>query len=69
MTPYEGGQFYFSNRFGFVFTSIVQFKYHNGIDYEGRGFPPDLFVPYPMAARSMGKDVQLEAAMTFLNAN
>jgi carboxyl-terminal processing protease len=68
LADYNGGQFVFDN-FGFVRTSIVQFKYHNGMIYEGKGFPPDEYVPYSRDSLLAGNDVQLSAAVNFINEN
>jgi len=63
---YLGGQFYFAN-FGFVYTSSAMYKYRDGKVYEGKGFPPDQYVPFNSDSVSAGKDTQLEAAIQYLN--
>jgi carboxyl-terminal processing protease len=63
---YDGGQFGFAN-FGYVFTSSSMFKYVNGEIYEGKGFPPDIFVRINPDSVKAGRDVQLQAAINYLN--
>ena len=64
---YQGGQFHFANSFGFVYTSSVQFKYNDGKIYEGKGFPPDEYVPINQDSLNIGRDAQLNAAVRYLN--
>ena len=49
-----------------VTTSSAEFKFINDIVYEGRGFPPDVVVPFDLSAWNTGKDVQLEKAIALL---
>ncbi|HET6252552.1 MAG TPA: S41 family peptidase [Puia sp.] len=63
---YGGGQFSFA-AFGYVYTSSAEYRYRDGKFYEGKGFPPDQYVPVQPAAISTGSDPQLEAAITYLN--
>jgi hypothetical protein len=62
---YGGGQFSFAN-FGYCYTSSVQFKCWDGKIYEGKGFPPDKYVPYNKDSVNAGTDVQLTAAIHYL---
>ncbi len=60
---FNGGQFTAAN-FLFAYTSSSEFRYINKTVYEGKGFPPDVVVPYNAAALSSGRDAALEAAIT-----
>jgi hypothetical protein len=46
-----------------VYTASDQVKYLDGVNYEGRGFPPDIFVPFDYDALQAGTDTRLEAAI------
>jgi carboxyl-terminal processing protease len=50
-----------------VTTSSAEFKYINGTVYEGKGFPPDINVPFNLPAINFGKDLQLEKAISLIN--
>jgi len=63
---YGGGQFFFAG-YGFVYTSSAEYRYHNGKIYEGKGFPPDIYVPVNTDSLAAGIDVQLEAAIKLLD--
>ncbi len=63
---YGGGQFPFAN-FGYVYTSSAMFEYKDGKIYEGKGFPPDLYIPYNKDSVAAGLDPQLDAAIKYLN--
>lgn len=62
---YGGGQFDFAG-YGYAYTSSAEYMYKNGKIYEGKGFPPDQYVPYNQDSVNAGIDVQLEAAIHFL---
>lgn len=49
-----------------VVTSSVEFRYVDGKVYEGKGFPPDIVVPFDLAALGSGVDPQLEMAISLL---
>lgn len=49
-----------------VTTSSAEFKYMNDILYEGKGFPPDITVPFNMAAARNGEDLSLEKAISLI---
>ena len=59
---FNGGQFTAAN-FLYAYTSSSEFKYLNGSIYEGKGFPPDIYVPYNEAALSKAMTLHLEAAI------
>lgn len=59
---FNGGQFTAAN-FLFAYTSSSEFKYLNGNNYEGKGFPPDIAVPYNQASLNQGRDAALETAV------
>jgi hypothetical protein len=63
---FNGGLFTAAN-FMEVYTSSSEFKYLNGNIYEGKGFPPDIAVPYNQAALNQGHDVALETAFTYIS--
>jgi len=63
---YGGGQFTFAG-FGFVQTASAMYKYRDDKIYEGKGFPPDDYVPYNKDSVAAGIDVQLAAAIRYLN--
>lgn len=63
---YNDGQFDLSN-FLHVTTSSSQFKYLDDNIYEGKGFSPDVFVPYSFSNVKTGKDDQLEKAISIIN--
>lgn len=76
LTPsvyFNGGQFTVGsgmpNGYMFVYTSSVMFKYLDGNIYEGRGIPPDVWVPETKSAYQSGHDIQLERALSFINNN
>jgi carboxyl-terminal processing protease len=62
---YGGGQYSFAD-FGYVFTSSAEYMYKNGKIYEGKGFPPDSYVPYNQDSVNAGVDVQLDSAIHYL---
>jgi carboxyl-terminal processing protease len=64
---FNGGEFFFSDSFGFVYTSAVQFKYYDGTVYEGKGFPPDEYVHTNLDSLRAGDDLQINAAKVFLS--
>lgn len=49
-----------------VTTSSAEFKYINDTIYEGRGFPPDIIVPFNGAAAGNGEDLSLEKAISLI---
>jgi C-terminal processing protease CtpA/Prc len=59
---YNDGQFDVGS-FLSVYTSSAGFKYADGRRYEGKGFPPDVAVPFDPAALSAGHDPCLEKAL------
>jgi carboxyl-terminal processing protease len=59
---FNGGQFTVAD-FLSVYTSSSEFKYLNGNIYEGKGFPPDIYVPYDEATLMQGHDPAFEAAI------
>ncbi len=60
---FNGGQFTFAD-FGFVYTSSAAYRY-KGTSYEGRGFPPDVYIPF-VYAPGFGTDRQLDEAIRLL---
>jgi carboxyl-terminal processing protease len=62
---YDDGQFTVPD-FLSVYTSSAAFRYINGKIYEGKGFPPDIPIPFNLSALNSGKDVQLEAAINLI---
>lgn len=60
---FNGGQFTAAN-FLFAYTSSSEFKYLDGNIYEGKGFPPDISVPYNEAYLNQGRDAALETAIS-----
>jgi len=60
---FNGGQFTAAN-FLYVYTSSSEFKYLDNSVYEGKGFPPDIAVPFNESALLQGHDPALEAAIT-----
>jgi C-terminal processing protease CtpA/Prc len=62
---FNAGQFTVSN-FLSVQTSSCKFKYLDGKSYEGKGFPPDVYVPFNLSKLQNGKDVQLEKAIDYI---
>ena len=44
-------------------------KYRNGVDYEGKGMPPDIYMKNTIEEIENGQDKILEAAMNILNQN
>jgi carboxyl-terminal processing protease len=59
---FNGGQFSVAN-FMYAYTSSSEFKYLDNSIYEGKGFPPDITVPFNEAALRQGRDAALEAAI------
>jgi len=59
---YNDGQFIVAN-FLSVLTSSCKFKYLDNKVYEGKGFPPDISVPFNSIEIINGKDSQLERAI------
>jgi hypothetical protein len=64
----NGGQFT-APRLKMVYTPSVQTYYLDGKSYEGKGFPPDIFVPFDFTKLRAGTDTRLEAAIQFVNDN
>ena len=62
---FNAGQFIVSN-FLSIQTSSCKFKYLDGKSYEGKGFPPDINVPFNLSELQQGKDVQLEKAIEYI---
>ncbi|TKK69914.1 hypothetical protein FC093_07505 [Ilyomonas limi] len=60
---YNGGQFTASD-FLYAYTSSSEFKYLDNNIYEGKGFPPDIAVPFNENYLSQKRDAALEAAIT-----
>jgi hypothetical protein len=46
-----------------VYQGSNETKYLDGVNYEGKGFPPDIFVPFDYDALQAGTDTRLEAAI------
>lgn len=63
---YNDGPFTVSG-FLSVNTSSAEFKYINDTVYEGRGFPPDISVPFNLAAINAGIDLPLEKAISLIH--
>jgi carboxyl-terminal processing protease len=61
----NGGQFTAAN-FLFAYTSSSMFKYIDGNIYEGKGFPPDDYVPFNLNDFQTYGDKQLEKALTLM---
>lgn len=59
---FNGGQFTAAN-FLFAYTSSSEFKYLDNKIYEGKGFPPDIAVPFNPGLLNQGRDAALEAAV------
>lgn len=49
-----------------VQTSSGKFKYIDGKIYEGKGFPPDIHVPFNLSALQNGHDPSLEKAIDYI---
>ncbi len=62
---YNDGQFDVPG-FLSVYTSSAAFKYIDGNSYEGKGFPPDIYVPFNLTNLFAGKDAQLEKAINLV---
>lgn len=62
---YNDGSFSVGN-FLSVYTSSVEFKFVDGKMYEGKGFPPDIHVPFDSVNFLIGKDTQLESAVSLI---
>jgi carboxyl-terminal processing protease len=60
---YDDGQFTIPG-FMFTYTSSVAFKYIDGNIYEGKGFQPDINVPFSHAAVLLNDDPQLDTAVS-----
>jgi carboxyl-terminal processing protease len=63
---YDDGQFTIPG-FSFTYTSSVAFKYIDGNIYEGKGFPPDINVPFNHTAVISGDDPQLDTAINLVH--
>ena len=63
---FNAGQFTASD-FVNVYTSSSEFKYLDNKNYEGKGFPPDIAVPFNIAYLQEGRDAALEAAYHYIN--
>jgi C-terminal processing protease CtpA/Prc len=62
---YNAGQFTVPG-FLSVYSASAEFKYLDGRVYEGKGFPPDVMVPFDMAALMAGEDPVLEKAISLM---
>lgn len=62
---YNAGQFTIPG-FLSVYTASAEFKYLDGRNYEGKGFPPDVMVPFDLAALTAGQDPALDKAITLM---
>ncbi|MBN9385008.1 MAG: hypothetical protein J0H74_29905 [Chitinophagaceae bacterium] len=62
---YYGGPFSVYNYFS-VYTSSAEFKYIDGRIYEGKGFPPDIPIPFDAGGLLNGRDRQLEKALSLV---
>jgi Periplasmic protease len=62
---YNAGQFVITNYLS-VLTSSCKFKYLDNKIYEGKGFSPDILVPFNSIEIIEGKDSQLEKAIDLL---
>jgi len=62
---FNAGQFTAAN-FLFAYTSSSMFKYIDGNIYEGKGFPPDIAVPFDGRLLSRGDDPSLDAALNLM---
>ena len=60
---YNTGQFEIEN-FLTVTTASCKFRYMDGKIYEGIGFNPDIAIPYDETAIAVGRDIQLEKAIS-----
>ncbi len=65
-TYYNGGQFNIGSYLS-VYTSSSMFKTLDGTIYEGRGIPPGIWVKETGTAYNSGVDLQLNAAITYIN--
>jgi carboxyl-terminal processing protease len=63
---YNDGQFTVPG-FLSVYTSSSEFKYINGEMYEGKGFPPDVAVPFDLNLLNSGLDPQLDKAISLIH--
>jgi hypothetical protein len=59
---YNSGSFVVQN-FMDVQTSSAKFKYVDNKIYEGKGFPPDIYVPFNLISLQNKTDLQLEKAI------
>jgi carboxyl-terminal processing protease len=76
---FDDGQFYIGinanagngspsfSSYGFVYTSSAEFRYIDGVNYEGKGFPPDHPVPYNPQALAVHDDPQLDTAISLIH--
>lgn len=62
---YNDGQFDVPG-FLSVYTSSAAFKYIDGNSYEGKGFPPDIAVPFDLISLLAGRDQQLDKAISLI---
>lgn len=62
---FNDGQFNVDNLCN-VKTSSCRFKYNDGKIYEGKGFPPDVYIPFDLNLLRNGIDNQLEKAILLL---
>jgi len=62
----DDGQFTIPG-FMFTYTSSAAFKYIDGKIYEGKGFPPDINVPFDHAAVLLNDDPQLDTAISLIH--
>jgi carboxyl-terminal processing protease len=63
---YNDGQFNVPD-FLSVYTSSAEFKYINGQIYEGKGFPPDVAVPFNLSLLQAGDDPILDKAISLIH--
>ena len=60
---YNGGSFTVSS-FLSVATASAAFQYIDGKSYEGKGYPPDIAIPFDLVALNGGRDAALEKAIS-----
>jgi C-terminal processing protease CtpA/Prc len=63
---YNAGSFSVGN-FLSVQTSSAAFKYADNKSYEGKGFPPDIFIPFSEDSVSLGIDAALNRAIRHMH--
>jgi carboxyl-terminal processing protease len=63
---YDDGPFKVSG-FLSVYTSSAEFRYIDGKVYEGKGFPPDVTVPFDFGALYGGDDPALDKAISLIH--